>query len=145
MWVKGCRETITLFLLVDSGSSHNFLDKKVVKELGYKMESIPTLMMAVVNGNEIICEEICRNFWWGILGYQFQADFFILPLDIYNLIYKYNILITELVDSVEFQTVAYEIWVSQQEFLIQGEGDQSLRMVSKENMQKLFRKNTQLT
>lgn len=86
MRVKGSKGTRTLFLLMASGSSHNFLDKKIAKQLGCQLETIPDLKVAAANGNEIVCEAICMKFQWGVHGYQFQADFYILPLDNYDMI-----------------------------------------------------------
>lgn len=51
MRVRESKGTRTLFLLIDSGSSHNFLDKKISKQLGCEKENIPTLNVAAANGN----------------------------------------------------------------------------------------------
>lgn len=83
---KDSKGTRNLFLLVDFRSSHNFLDKKVANQLGCEMEAILALKVAAVYGNEIVCEEICMKFQWGIQSYQFQEDLYILPLDNYDMI-----------------------------------------------------------
>lgn len=31
-----------------------------------------------------MCNEVCRKFQWGMQGYQFEADFYILSLDNYS-------------------------------------------------------------
>lgn len=84
MRVRESKGTRTLFLLIDSGSSHNFLDKKISKQLGCEKENIPTLNVAAANGNQFVCNEVCRKFQWGMQGYQFEADFYILSLDNYS-------------------------------------------------------------
>lgn len=71
------------------------------------MESIPTLKMVVANGNEIICEEICRKFQWEYQGINSkQISSFTtryLQLDLRNTIaYRTSR------HSVEFQAIAYE-------------------------------------
>lgn len=52
---KDSKGTRNLFLLVDSRSSHNFLDKKVANQLGCEMEAILALKVAAAHGNEIVC------------------------------------------------------------------------------------------
>lgn len=50
MRIKGSKGTITLFLLIDSGSSHNFLDSKLAKQFGCELDTIPALKISVANG-----------------------------------------------------------------------------------------------
>lgn len=85
MRVKGHVGTRMLFLLIDSGSTHNLMDNKVAKQLGYTLEPIDELRVTAANGNELTCTEMCRTFQWKMRGYQFWADFLILPLDNYDM------------------------------------------------------------
>lgn len=73
-------------MLIGFRSSHNFLEKMVTKQWGCIKESICALNVAAANGNQLMFDEIFRKLQWGMQGYQFQADFFILPLDNYDMI-----------------------------------------------------------
>ncbi|KAK9715846.1 hypothetical protein RND81_06G193500 [Saponaria officinalis] len=58
-----------LSVLVDSGSSHNFIDMGVVKRLELSLESIPTFQISVANGGKLLCSLIAHIFR------QFKAIF----------------------------------------------------------------------
>ena len=73
--LKGSKGIMTLFLLIDSGSSHNFLDSGKAKQSGCVMESIPALKLTAANGNEFVCNKVCRQFQWCMQAYQFQQTF----------------------------------------------------------------------
>ena len=62
MRIRGHGGARTLFLLLDSGSTHNFMDNKVVKQLGCILKAIPELKITVANGNDLLCNEVCRSF-----------------------------------------------------------------------------------
>ena len=63
-----------LHLLIDSDCTHNFLNIRIAKQLGCILESISELKVIATNGNELICNEICKNFVWRIQSYNFKAD-----------------------------------------------------------------------
>lgn len=78
--------TRTLFLVIDSGSTHNFLDFKVARKLGCLLKLITELKMTTTNGNELVYREICRSFKWDTQGHKFKANFLILTLDNYAMV-----------------------------------------------------------
>ena len=49
-------------LLIDSGSTHNFLDIELAKKLGCKMEPICMQPVTVADGSELHCQYVCKNF-----------------------------------------------------------------------------------
>lgn len=73
-------------ILVDSGSSHNFLDTKMAKKLGCAVEPVEKLKVAAVNGHLMDCQSVCKGFEWSMQGRKFQNDVLILPLNSYDLI-----------------------------------------------------------
>ena len=72
--------------MIDSNSTHDFMDVKAAKHLGCTLKPIAELKVTTVNGNELICKEICRSFTWGMQCYKFQTDSLILPLDNYDMV-----------------------------------------------------------
>lgn len=79
--MKGSCGTRTLFVLIDSGNSHNFINSKIAKHLGCVLEPILDVKVTAINGNMLFYYEMCKQFQWGMQGFQFQEDFLILPLD----------------------------------------------------------------
>lgn len=62
MRIISSKGTKPLFLLIDLGSTHNFLDNKLAKKLGCLLEPITALKGTTTNGNELLCNEVCKNF-----------------------------------------------------------------------------------
>nr|GEV66479.1 hypothetical protein [Tanacetum cinerariifolium] len=70
MRVKGMFEKHTLHILVDCGSTHNFLDLKTAKNLGCKLENTTPLQVSMANG----CEMGLGIQWLATLG-DIQCNF----------------------------------------------------------------------
>lgn len=68
-------------ILVDSGSTHNFLNSK----LATKMEIYPTkngeFSVQVADGNKIKREELCENLPISVQRVQFHVSFFLLLVE----------------------------------------------------------------
>ncbi|MCI02609.1 hypothetical protein A2U01_0023642, partial [Trifolium medium] len=68
-------------ILVDSGSTHNFIQIRVAKFLGLPVNSASCpLKVMVGNGDVLECSTQCSGVTLVIQGHTFTADFFILPL-----------------------------------------------------------------
>ncbi|KAI4370767.1 hypothetical protein MLD38_019077 [Melastoma candidum] len=80
MKMQGNYERKPLYILVDSGSTHNFLDLSTVKGLNIAVESITPVIVAVADGRSVFCNKMVTKFSWVIQGVEFQADFYILTL-----------------------------------------------------------------
>ncbi|GJX72498.1 hypothetical protein Tco_0309669 [Tanacetum coccineum] len=63
MRVKGCMGRNVLHVLVDSGSTHNFLDLQVAKKLGCRLRKICPLDVSVANGNVMFSTYECTLLW----------------------------------------------------------------------------------
>ncbi|XP_058725452.1 uncharacterized protein LOC131596726 [Vicia villosa] len=78
--VMGQIRTSPVAILIDSGSTHNFLQDRVAKQLGLMIEAAHSFKVLVGNGEELQCSTMCRNVSL-ILGQQeFHIDLFILPI-----------------------------------------------------------------
>ena len=62
MRLKGSVGRKGICILIDSGSTHNFLDARMSVKLGCIMEVIPELKVSAANGNELSCKETCKGF-----------------------------------------------------------------------------------
>ncbi|GJW21473.1 retrotransposable element Tf2 [Tanacetum coccineum] len=69
-----------IHILIDSGSTHNFLDVYMAKKLGCKITEIDPLQVSVADGNKITSRSMCKNFSWMINGEKFSTDVMLLPL-----------------------------------------------------------------
>ena len=75
-----------LYILVDPGSTHNFLDIKVAQELGCTLDAFSPMSVAAANGNNLVTTHKCSNFTWSVQGYSFTTEIRSLPLDCCELV-----------------------------------------------------------
>ncbi|GJZ10399.1 putative mitochondrial protein [Tanacetum coccineum] len=69
-----------IHILIDSGSTHNFLDVFMAKKLGCKIQQIDPLQVSVADGNKISTTSMCKKFSWMLNGKTFCTDAMLLPL-----------------------------------------------------------------
>ncbi|XP_019235516.1 PREDICTED: uncharacterized protein LOC109215856 [Nicotiana attenuata] len=76
--VTGYHAKKALSILIDTGSSHNFIDPEFVKHLGCTIQSTKPQLVAAANGN-IMVDRVC-TITWLLQGAEFSAEFLLLPL-----------------------------------------------------------------
>lgn len=67
--------------LVDAGSSHNFLDTTLAKELSYKITTTKPMYIEVASGHTMMCNQCCEDVSWNMQGENFQTNFFVVPME----------------------------------------------------------------
>ncbi|XP_074363636.1 uncharacterized protein LOC141704251 [Apium graveolens] len=80
MRLKGISMGKPVHILVDSGSTHNFLDINFANKLGCKVEEVTTQTITVVDGNHIICKHVCKEFSWIMNGKEFTTKVMLISL-----------------------------------------------------------------
>ncbi|GJR30316.1 retrotransposable element Tf2 [Tanacetum coccineum] len=70
----------TVHVLIDSGSTHNFLDLRVAKKLGCKLKATCSMDVSVANRQIMNGSYECKGFKWTLQGVEFTSDVLILPL-----------------------------------------------------------------
>ena len=73
-----------MLLLVDSGSTHNFVSEAFVSRLGTVTESLPPVSVRVANGHRVHCDRIVRKLSWQVPGHTFHTDLRVLQLSAYD-------------------------------------------------------------
>ncbi|KAL0446780.1 UNVERIFIED_CONTAM: hypothetical protein Slati_1805900 [Sesamum latifolium] len=59
-------------ILIDTGSTHKFLDLETAKRLGCKLNSTEPFPVAVANGNKMYSSFACKNFRWKMQGVPYM-------------------------------------------------------------------------
>nr|CAD1844095.1 unnamed protein product [Ananas comosus var. bracteatus] len=67
-------------ILIDSRSTHNFLNAAGATKLGCCAENIQALRVTVADENKLISSSICKAFKRKMQGLEFNADLLLLPL-----------------------------------------------------------------
>lgn len=78
--LKGTVKNNQITMLVDSGSTHNFLDSSTAQKLGCYLTDIPHHEVTVAGGGKLVCNKMCANFTWQIQGVKFTNDVRIISL-----------------------------------------------------------------
>ena len=78
--VTGKADKHSVYILIDSGSTHNFLNSATANKLQCLATPIQTLVVETANGGTMDCSAMCRNFRWRMQGVTFEADVFIVDL-----------------------------------------------------------------
>ncbi|XP_039834312.1 uncharacterized protein LOC120695058 [Panicum virgatum] len=66
--------------LVDSGSTHSFIDGSTARRLGLVPSPRPGLVVGVANGDRVAVSGVCKAVRFAIGTEEFVADFFVIPL-----------------------------------------------------------------
>lgn len=83
-----------IYILIDPGSSHNFLDEKVAQDIGCPLVPAPTYRVNAAFGSQMTFTHKCSSFTWTTQGYSFTTEIRTLPLDCCDLILGVQWLIT---------------------------------------------------
>ena len=67
-------------LLVDSGSSHNFINANIVRKLGLRGVTVEPFEVKVANGDKLKCEEVVRDVKMNVQGVRITTDLHVLTL-----------------------------------------------------------------
>ena len=79
MKVRGYHEKRFIFVLLDTGSTHNFMDPKTAELLGVKVTHAGCSTVSVADGSQLGVRGKVDKFKWEFHGTKFQADFMIIP------------------------------------------------------------------
>lgn len=78
--ITGSAEKEPITVLIDSGSTHSFVDPEIAKRVGCTIEKIHSLMVTIAGGSRIECYSKCPNFEWYMGSCKFIAPVRILKL-----------------------------------------------------------------
>ncbi|GJV76968.1 retrotransposon-related protein [Tanacetum coccineum] len=70
----------SLHILIDTGSTHNFLDLDKAKKLGCTFSSTCPLKVDIPGGAQLISKNLCKKFAWKMHGEDFVVSAMVLPL-----------------------------------------------------------------
>lgn len=74
--VKDCN----LNILIDSGSTHSFLNEGTAEKLKCSLTRTTPLSVTVANGQRVLSNFACKGFCWEMQGEKFEADLRLLQL-----------------------------------------------------------------
>ena len=72
--------------LMDTGNTHNFFSAKWVKSLGLKSQSIKIFPVMIASDKQMVITRSCTQVKWWFGDHICQADFLVLPSNIFGVI-----------------------------------------------------------
>lgn len=78
--VPGTLYSQDIFILIDTGSAHSFVDTKLDAQLQLPVAPTGHMLVTVANGDTTISKGICPQLCWHMQGHDFVSDLWILPL-----------------------------------------------------------------
>ncbi|KAF2290896.1 hypothetical protein GH714_016291 [Hevea brasiliensis] len=137
MCVAGTCGKRSLQVLIDTGSTHNFLDSHIARKVGCELVKVTGVVVEVANGQELQCEHFCKEFTWCMQNQTFTTEVFILPLDSYDLILGASWLATLGEITWNFQTLQMKFWVDNKAHVLQGQNKHYLELTVNKQIHKL--------
>ncbi|PKA61698.1 putative mitochondrial protein [Apostasia shenzhenica] len=86
MVVEGMIKKKSVFILVDSGSTHNFVDPELAKATQCELEEIANFQVNLATGARYEVTQLAKEVVWKVQGHIFKADMMILPLGSYDVV-----------------------------------------------------------
>ncbi|RWW51561.1 hypothetical protein BHE74_00042090 [Ensete ventricosum] len=84
MKVGGLLEQQPIIVLIDMGSTNNFLNSKVTTRMALQIEGCNKFDVKVANGRILNCDQRCPQVKLLLQDQEVIADFFLLPIDDYE-------------------------------------------------------------
>jgi len=78
--------SVALVTLLDSGSTHNFINADIASKLGLHITPRPGLSINVANGERVASSGLCAATAMHVHGEQFSLDCYALPLDGFDVV-----------------------------------------------------------
>jgi hypothetical protein len=82
MRVRGSLGKLGVTVLMDSGSTHSFINPEVAHRLNLIPKQTGRMQVTVANGAKLNCTGLCAGLLIWLQGKPFTIDFFVLPMDV---------------------------------------------------------------
>lgn len=80
MRLQGKIKNQKVIILVDTGSTNDFIDATMVRKLNYTIQPLLGVSVTVSNGEQIAAQGICKDVQWETNSWKQLTDFLVLPL-----------------------------------------------------------------
>ncbi|PHT82753.1 hypothetical protein T459_11196 [Capsicum annuum] len=117
------KKVIKSDILVDIGSSRNFIDPEVVKEIGCQVTSTTPQAVTAANDNNMHVSKMCRLSWL-LQGVEFSVEFWLLPLGSCGVVLGVQWLLTLGDIKMNFRDLTIEFWYKGRKHILKGFGRQ---------------------
>ena len=132
-----------IHILIDPGSTHNFLDLQIAKGLGCPLTPIKPMSVVAASG-DLITNYKCSSFLWKMQGYEFKTETRTLPLGCSDLVLGVQWLSTLRPILWDFLNLRMEFNFKGSKHVLRGTTPNSSKVVTGSNLNKLILQEPQL-
>ncbi|KAJ1407426.1 Retrotransposon gag domain [Sesbania bispinosa] len=145
MRVTGHYQKHPVHILIDSGSTHNFLDIGFAKRYGCRIEDLDPINVVVADGYKLPISSIVRNFTWRLQNTIFTSDIMLIPLGGYDLVLGIEWLVT-LGDIVwNFEKLQMEFKINGKRHVLRGSAQGGIKTIRKQQVGKVLAEGVHLS
>ncbi|OMO94502.1 reverse transcriptase [Corchorus capsularis] len=123
-------------ILIDSGSSHNFMDKITTKRIGWQTHQITGIGVKVANGHQLWARDICYDVPWEAQGLAQCTTFMLLPLSGCDVVLGVEWLVTLGPILWDFSKLTMEFTMAQVQYCMKGLQAGSIQLVTQKHAAK---------
>ncbi|XP_070049923.1 uncharacterized protein [Nicotiana tomentosiformis] len=120
--VTGYHAKKALSILIDTGSSNNFIEPELVRHLGCTVKSTRPQLVAAANEN-LMVDKVCIITWL-LQAAEFSAEYLLLPLGSCGVVLGVQWLLTLGDIKMNFRKLTMEFWYKGRKHLFRGAGSQ---------------------
>ncbi|XP_075103126.1 uncharacterized protein LOC142177943 [Nicotiana tabacum] len=131
-------------VLIDTGSTHNFLDLNTAKKLGCVLTAISPFDVFVADGKKVQNNYICKKLVWKMQGVSFDSDMLVLPIGGCSMVLGIQWLIALGDIMWNFKKLRMEFSIMGHKVSLRGIQPPATKMVQQASMDKLLAKPAEL-
>ena len=128
-------------ILIDGGSTHNFVHHRVVMSVGLTTTVTSPLRVTVGNGEELQCQHTCPNVEVTIQQHSFVIDFHVLPIRGADLVLGVQWLKTLGPVLTDYTTLTMKFMAAGHLVELRGEHEQALESISSSQLRRMIHTN----
>ena len=134
-----------LVLLVDGGSTHNFVQQQLVSRLGLPCRSTPPLRVMVGNGHHLECTTICEVVPISIQNIKFLVDLYVLPIAGANIVLGVQWLKTLGPLLTDYNSLSMQFFYQHRLVQLKGESEAQLGLLNHHQLRRLHQTHEPVT
>ena len=125
-----------LHILIDSGSTHNFLDLHIAQKMDCQAEAMDIVSVTVADGNKVQISSKVPKFSWSIQNTNFTSDMILLPLGCCDLVLGIEWLVSLGDITWNFHKLTMEFFVHGKRHVLRGATPTNLATARKQHLHK---------
>lgn len=127
----------TVVILVDGGSTHNFIQESLVTQLGLQTQQKTPLRVMIGNGQHLACNRLCPNLSLTMQQFHCVVDLYVLPIAGANIVLGVQWLKMLGPVLTDYNTMSMKFFSEGQLIELQGDQESTLTMLTPHQFRRL--------